>query len=644
MQTDERLMVLLERWAAEADEGRLLSAAELCRDCPDLLPEAERRIAVLRQFHLLAPPEMSTAVEGEAQRETTDSEPALATSGVALPDIGGRFGRYEVLDELGKGGMGIVYKARDTQLGRDVALKVMRPDVAVRPNTSERFLREARALAAVRHDHVVEIYDYGERDGVRFVTMPLLAGETLETRLERQGPLPPGEVVRIGTELAAGLAAIHEKGLIHRDLKPSNVWLEAPSGRVTLLDFGLARDPQADDGLTSPGSVAGTPAYMSPEQVNGLALDARTDLFSLGSVLYKTATGRPAFAAPTTSAILATIGEKDPVPARTLNPAVPARLSDLIERLHRKNPANRPASATEVVKELRGLVAGPEAPTTGWRSDKPQESLRQGKPNRFRPEGQGVTRGALLRLHRQAWSHRVGLAVASMLGLLLVLGTVVLGLNMSRYKEVEIVAPPDLDQPAAPLRIRRLEVLHLEHFDDKRTRPPRVFGTDSFGASPDDDIKVAARLSRPAYCYLIVFRPDGQDEVLYPPSAEDVPERTDSPRYPSKDRSKVYGLTDGTGLWLVALVASEKPLPAYAEWRHHHPGGPWAKSDGEANVVWLDDGQWIEAVTPRGLRNRGERGEKEAAGTAPIVRVVDWLKAETGGTVSAVGFTVEAKK
>ena len=158
------------------------------------------------------------------------------------------------------------------------------------------------------------------------------------------------------------------------------------------------------------------------------------------------------------------------------------------------------------------------------------------------------------------------------------------------------------------------------------------------------DVKVSAHLSRPAYCYLIVFRPDGKEEVLYPQDAHEAPERTDEPRYPSRDRGKVYGLTEGTGLWLVALVASDKPLPAYAEWRRQHPGGPWTRSDGEANVIWLDDGQWLEAVTPRGVRTRGGRGEKEAAGTAPIVRVVDWLKAETGGTVSAVGFTVEANK
>jgi serine/threonine protein kinase len=619
MQTDERLLVLLERWAAEADAGRLLSAAELCRDCPDLLPEAEPQIAVLRQFHVLARPDASTVAEAEALRDTTSGGPAADVLSRPLPALGAAFSRYEVLGELGKGGMGIVYKARDTRLGREVALKVVRPDVMANPNSSERFLREARALAAVRHDHVVEVYDYGERDGVRFVTMPLLAGETLATRLERQGSLPPGEVVRIGTELAAGLAAVHDQGLIHRDLKPSNVWLEAPSGRVKLLDFGLARDPGADNGVTSPGSFVGTPAYMSPEQVNGLALDARTDLFSLGSVLYQAATGRPAFAGPTRSAILAAVGEKDPVPARTVNPDVPAGLSDLIARLHRKNPADRPASAEEVAKELRGLAAGPEAPTTDW-------------------QGAGFEG-----THRQGRSNRVRLAVACTLGLLLVLGAMLYAFVRNRPQEAARDLSPARNGPIEPLRIRVPEVLHLEHFNDKKTRAPRLLGTDSFGASAEDDIKATAHLSRPAYCYLIVFRPDGQDEVLYPQGAQEVPELTDELRYPSKDRRKVYGLTDGTGLWLVALVASEKPLPAYAEWRRDHPRCPWAKSDGEANVVWLDDGQWIEAVTP-GRRNRGGRGEKEAAGTAPIVRVVDWLKAETGGVVSAVAFTVEAKK
>jgi serine/threonine protein kinase len=246
-------------------------------------------------------------------------------------------------------------------------------------------------------------------------------------------------------ELAAGLAAVHEKGLIHRDLKPSNVWLEAPSGRVKLLDFGLARDPRADDRVTNPGSVAGTPAYMSPEQVNGLALDARTDLFSLGSVLYKAATGRPAFAAPTMSAILAAVGEKEPVPARTVNPTVPVGLADLIERLHRKDPADRPASAAEVVEELRGLAADPEAPTTDWQS------------------------AGFEGTHRPGWSNRVRLAVSCTLGLLVVLGTILYAFVMNRPQEAAHDLSSARSEPAEPLRVRALVVLHLENFDDKKT-------------------------------------------------------------------------------------------------------------------------------------------------------------------------------
>lgn len=620
MQIDERLFPLLDRWVAEADAGRLLPASDLCHDCPDLLCEAERSIAVLRQFYVLARPSATTSVELQARVETTSDAPARDLPQGSLPEPGADFGRYQILAELGSGGMGIVCKARDTQLHREVALKIIRPDIAANPSASQRFLREARSLAAVRHDHVIEIYDHGEIDGVPFVVMPLLAGETLHTRHERQAPLAPAEVIRIGLELTDGLAAVHAKGLIHRDLKPSNVWLEAPSGRVKLLDFGLARDPGAKDIVTCPGAVVGTPAYLSPEQANGLELDDRSDLFSLGSVLYRAATGTSAFAAPTLTAMLAAVGENDPPPARSVNPAVPAALSDLIERLHRKRPADRPVSAAEVVHQLRALAAVSETPTTDWQ---PAESTGR---------------------RRRGWSNRVRLAVAGTLGLLLVLGTVLFAFVLNRPQEAAHDPSSARDGPAEPLRVRALDILHLENLDDRRTWPRRLLGKESFGASPDDDIKVSARLSRPAYCYLIVFRPDGKDEVLYPQGDHEAPERTDEPRYPSKDRSKVYGLTEGAGLWLIALVASESQLPTYADWRRHHLGIPWAKSDGEANVVWLDDGNWLETVTPRGVRNRGGRGEKEAAGTAPIVRVVDWLKAETGGSVSAVGFTVEAKK
>jgi serine/threonine protein kinase len=622
MQTDDRIYPLLDHWVAEADAGRLLPAAEVCRDCPELLPEAEREIAVLRQFHLLAQPSMSGTTEQHGKHETTHGHESDGVEFGTCLRVGTQFGRYEILAELGKGGMGIVYMARDTQLNREVALKVMRPDLATHTGAFDRFLSEARALAAVHHDHVVAIYDYGESNGMRFITMPLLAGESLETRLQRQNWLPPAEVVRIGVELADGLAAVHKQGLIHRDLKPSNVWLEAPSDRVKLLDFGLARESEAGDRLTRSGALVGTPAYMSPEQANGLALDDRTDLFSLGSVLYRAATGYLPFPGKTATATLKLIGEHDAPPATTLNSLIPTGLSDLIEWLHRKNPAERPATAAHAAKAFRELTAASLTSTSEWHG--------------ARAKGE----------RRKKWAYRAKISAFLPLSLFVVIA-VILVLTRDRFREArpEDGKPISAAQQREPVRIRALEIPHAEAIDDKKTKARRTLGQDSFGAALDDDIKVTARLSRPAYCYVIVFRADGKDEVLSPQSAGEAPALTDEPRYPSTDRSKVYGLSDGNGgLWLVALVASDKPLPPYSEWRKQHPDCPWVKSPGEANVVWFDDGQWLASMAGGGLRNRGKRGEKEAPGAVPIVRVVDWLKAETDGVVSAVAFTVQAKK
>lgn len=617
--TDDKLHPLLDRWLAEADAGRLLPATELCRDCPELLHDAEREIAVLRQFHILARPSASTSDDVRAQTETTTEEPAVAVPLGPLPSTGSEFGRYQIIAELDKGGMGIIYKARDTQLNRDVALKVMRPETAAKPNTADRFLREARALAAIRHDHVVEIYDYGEMDGVRFVTMPLLAGESLETRLERESPLPASEVVRIGTELAEGLAAVHEKGLIHRDLKPTNVWLEAPNCRVKLLDFGLARDAETGDRLTRTGAIVGTPAYMSPEQVNGLDLDARTDLFSLGSVLYKAATGQLAFAAKTATATLRLVGEIDPPPARTVNPAIPTGLSDLIAWLHRKNPADRPPSAAEVVKALRRLATAPQTPTTDWRPGEAEGGRLKRRPN------------------------RVGVAGAIALGVCVIAGVLLYPSVRDRFHETRPDRDALLDQNGSsePLRIGTLDVYH----GVPKTKEWHVLGNESFGATVDDVAIVRAKLSRPAYCYLLIFRPDSKEEFLPPQDADKAPELTDEPRYPLTDRSNYYGLDDGNGgLLLVAHVASDKPLPPYTEWRKDHANCPWKRFPGQPGVVRFDDGVWLDTATPGSHRSRGDRGEKKDADAAPIVDLVDWLKKETGAVMSAVAFTVEGKR
>jgi serine/threonine protein kinase len=191
--------------------------------------------------------------------------------------------------------MGVVFRAEDPRLKRQVALKVMKPSIAASRAAKDRFLREAQFTAAIEHDHIVHIYQVGEDHGVPFIAMPFLKGESLKTRLEREGRLQQPEVVRIGKEVAAGLAAAHERGLIHRDIKPDNIWIEEKTGRAKILDFGLVRSISDDTELTQSGMVLGTPKYMAPEQAQGYAVDHRCDLFSLGSVLYHLATGKPAF-------------------------------------------------------------------------------------------------------------------------------------------------------------------------------------------------------------------------------------------------------------------------------------------------------------------------------------------------------------
>jgi serine/threonine protein kinase len=254
--------------------------------------------------------------------------------------------------------MGMVFRAEDPGLARILALKVMLPAVASVPENRQRFLREAQATALVNHPNVIPIYKIGEDRGVPFLAMPLLKGELLETRINRERRLTIPDSVRIGREIAAGLAAAHDRNLIHRDIKPANLWLEAiqrrgVTDRVKILDFGLARI--GDAGFTTPGAVLGTPAYMAPEQAKGQPVDYRCDLFSLGSVLYRLVTGERAFKGNEVFAVLMALTTEHPVAPHELNPEVPPALSQLIMHLLAKNPDDRPQSAHEVVSKLNAL-------------------------------------------------------------------------------------------------------------------------------------------------------------------------------------------------------------------------------------------------------------------------------------------------
>lgn len=287
-----------------------------------------------------------------------DQDPAADdTSGLdflqpsSRPDSLGQIGHYEILQVLGKGGFGIVFRAFDNVLQRIVALKVLAPTIAATSPARKRFLREAQASARVRHENVVQVYAVEELP-TPYIVMEFIAGETLQQRLDRTGPLEVAEVVGLARQVAEGLAAAHETGLIHRDIKPGNVLIEGGAHeRVKITDFGLAR--AADDAsMTQSGTVAGTPLFMAPEQARGVTLDQRADLFSLGSVIYTMASGRPPFRAATTFAVLKRVVEETPRPLKDIIPETPQWLCDIISRLHEKLPNNRFQSAREVADVL----------------------------------------------------------------------------------------------------------------------------------------------------------------------------------------------------------------------------------------------------------------------------------------------------
>jgi urea transport system substrate-binding protein len=294
----------------------------------------------------------------------------------------GWLGSYRIRGLLGEGGMGFVFDAEDTHLQRRVALKVMRPEIAANPSARQRFVQEARAAAALPHDRIVTIYSVGHAGDVPFLAMQYLEGESLEDRLRRQYRLAVPDAVRIGREMAEGLAAAHRRGLIHRDIKPANVWLEgvpADHGgphcfRVKLLDFGLARQVSAPSHLTASGHIVGTPQYLAPEQARGSAsLDGRCDLFALGVVLYRALSGVLPFDGDDVLAVLGAIGNCRPRPLGRLQPELPPRVCALVHRLLSKDPAARPPDAPAVVAELAAIerrlgIAGspcPAEPTTG---------------------------------------------------------------------------------------------------------------------------------------------------------------------------------------------------------------------------------------------------------------------------------------
>jgi serine/threonine protein kinase len=552
-------------------------------------------------------------------------------------------GEYELLEKLGAGGMGEVYKARHRRLDRLVALKLLLPRDDQPAEAVARFLREMRAAGKVEHPNVVEAHDAGEHAGTVYLAMKLVDGMALSKLVSERGALPVAEACAIARQVALGLGHLAECGLVHRDIKPSNL-MRTPEGLVKILDLGLARwgaEHPAGGDLTGAGQTLGTPDYLAPEQLDRAAeVDIRADLYGLGGTLFFLLTGRAPFAHRRgLFPKLEAARNETPPDVRQSRPEVPALVAELVAKLLAKKPSHRPQTPAEVAAALEVFAGntGPSLPATLTWMNSPRRRARR----------------------------RLGLVVTVAFGLVFGSGLWWLASSSPRRatadttdqestetKEVadgratdsvaDAAANLTAAQPVAtvPLHVLRLDVLHIANVQGKgQTRG--LLGKKSFETHRGDAVTMRAELSRPAYAYLIAFRPDGTDDVCFPESADEVPPLTSMLRFPSASRELEYGLDEGEGLEVFVVVASGQPLPSYRQWRSNHGLAPWKREVSPAGLVWYYDGKEIQGLTATG----DQRGRRVAQGQAPVFALAKWLGADGDGlAVAATGFVVMPKE
>jgi hypothetical protein len=538
------------------------------------------------------------------------SRPAVpdASGGGALWPENGRLGQYEILGKLGRGGMGAVFKARHTELGKVVALKVLpverRDEVGI-----ARFKNEVRAIGKLDHPNIVVAHDAGESRGVHFLVMELVDGMDLARVVARHGRLPIPEACEAVRQAAVGLQHAYERGVVHRDVKPSNVML-ARDGRVRLLDLGLARSfgEAAADRLTVQGTLLGTIDYLAPEQWDQPhAADTRADIYSLGCTLYHLLAGRPPFADGPYQSLpgkMRAHREVPPPPVGQFCPEAPAGLVAALGRMLAKNAADRFATPAEVAAALRPFTAGADpgrliaenaaavpAGVAPANAATPAPGARETDPERcgWRPPVPA--------------RHRA-LPVAALAGLYLVLAA------------GAIAWPLGSPEPTGkPLGVTEMRVLH---YRDKGKTLVGDLRNSSLAVRLNDNVRVRANLTAPAHYYLIAFNPRCSEaglEQLCQPEGESGngaegtrPDLCTEVQYP-RDTHDFF--LDATGLQVFVLAASTKPLPPYKEWRSRTGAIPWeGVKDGGGAWRWHFDGRTFTRF-PR------ERGRVEAREDAP---------------------------
>jgi predicted Ser/Thr protein kinase len=621
----------------EDDIERLARHVEECPACQEALPAAapaDAVVALLRGPLVLEPhsgePECAETIEtlvhrlgpGISTRDRGDvalstaapvgepevlDTPTGADAGPqpAVPDdyfgpLPCPFGRYQILERLGKGGMGAVYLALDTTLERKVALKVGRLRRADARQAGERFLREARAAAGLQHEGICRVLDYGVQGGIHFLTMEYIQGRPLTSLVEAGQPLEPARAAGLVHRVALALAAAHRQGVVHRDLKPANIMLDERD-QPRVVDFGLARREQ-DAALTRPGTLLGTPAYMSPEQVEGTPTDARTDIYGLGVILYELLTGRRPFSGVAVSQLMYQIVHGDLQPPSAHRPGLDATLEAACLKAMSRSPQDRFATMDELGAALQAFLASSSAATQS-----------------YVPTGEAKARVA----PRPLWP-RIKAAVsrnrwAAALTVLAIIGLGTLGYFAFVAQRAPAEREPGGKAESSPAGIHGqkptlqsafkgwIDVRVWEEGNPDR-RGLRLNQADALPLRAKDKIRLEAKLNRPAYLYVFWIDAEGRAQPVYPwkpghwetrPEKEEPVSALDLPPDPGDG----WEMEKGTaGMETLVMLVRETPLSQTQEKELHSllAGLSEQSMQNAGAAVWFENGEVVHDEADRG--------------------------------------------